>query len=149
MRTRKLHPHRLVGVIAMNATLVEGATSSAIGAANLTTGDEAEYEAASEVAVTYAEAFYLFAWRVRGSLTQGDPLGPFDPGVSTGCSTCLSSTPSRAGHLCPPGRSPVMETLGLPRGQVNLSPHRAAAPTWRCPADRAGPQGGHRRLGDC
>jgi len=40
----------------------------------------ADVEIAVERAITYAECFYLIAWRVRLALTShGKPLGPFEP----------------------------------------------------------------------
>ncbi len=61
----------------------ERAISYANAAAHAATLPAADHEATTELAISYAEAFYLFAWRVRVSLARGTPLGPFDPkGIS-------------------------------------------------------------------
>jgi hypothetical protein len=96
--------------------LFQKATSSAITAATLTTEDMSRHEATSEVAVTYAEAFYLFAWRVRTCLTQGNPLGPFNPEGVNRVRNLLIEHPEHGGPPLPTwvlsGDGDVRLTLG-------------------------------------
>ena len=77
----------------------EEAVSYAKAAAHAATLPAVDHEAATELAITYAEAFYLFAWRVRVSLTRGAPLGPFDP---TGISRVRNLSIEHPEHGGPP-----------------------------------------------
>ena len=81
--------------------LLERATSSAIAAARSSTDGISQHEAAVELAVTYAEAFYLFAWRVRGSLASGNHLGPFDPAGINRARNLLVEHPEDGGPPLP------------------------------------------------
>jgi len=81
--------------------LLERATSSAIAAAHLATNDNDQHEAATELAITYAEAFYLFAWRVRGAVARGNHLGPFNPAGINRARNLLVEHPEDGGPPLP------------------------------------------------
>ena len=81
--------------------LLERARSSAIAAAHLSPNEYDQHEAATELAITYAEAFYLFAWRVRGAVARGNHLGPFDPAGINRARNLLVEHPEDGGPPLP------------------------------------------------